>query len=143
MLDVATLLWEECEDEIHIPEMGTWESIGTPKLQSSMVGVKTPRIEKFFISLESYQSVENGLAWAIWTFVAQVMVERKAGSQTGSLTPDHQKSIIDSTPMRAGGVRHVVEKLSTRATSLLETSSQSEVWAKSYDSTKWQESKLG
>jgi hypothetical protein len=21
----------ECEDEIHIPEMGTWESFGTPK----------------------------------------------------------------------------------------------------------------
>jgi hypothetical protein len=34
-----------------------------PKFQSSIVGVKTPRIEAFFISLESYQSidVENGL----------------------------------------------------------------------------------
>ncbi len=28
---VATLLLEECEDDTHIPEMGTWESTGTPK----------------------------------------------------------------------------------------------------------------
>jgi hypothetical protein len=30
-LDVATLLWEECDDETHTPKMGTWESTGTPK----------------------------------------------------------------------------------------------------------------
>jgi hypothetical protein len=45
--------------------MGTWESIGIfEKFQSSIAGVKTPRNEAFFISLESYQSVnvENGLA---------------------------------------------------------------------------------
>jgi hypothetical protein len=30
-LNVATLLWEECEDETHTPKMGTWESIGTPE----------------------------------------------------------------------------------------------------------------
>jgi hypothetical protein len=28
---VATPLLEECEDDTHIPEMGTWESFGTPK----------------------------------------------------------------------------------------------------------------
>jgi hypothetical protein len=28
---VATLLWEECEDETHILEMGTWESAETPE----------------------------------------------------------------------------------------------------------------
>jgi hypothetical protein len=28
---IATLLWEECEDETNTPKMGTWESIGTPK----------------------------------------------------------------------------------------------------------------
>jgi hypothetical protein len=33
--------------------------------------------------------VQNGLAWAIWTYVAQVMVERRVGSQTGNLTLDH------------------------------------------------------
>jgi hypothetical protein len=29
--DVATPLLEECEDDTHTPEMGTWESSGTPK----------------------------------------------------------------------------------------------------------------
>jgi hypothetical protein len=28
---VATLLLEDCEDDTRTPEMGTWESIGTPK----------------------------------------------------------------------------------------------------------------
>jgi hypothetical protein len=31
MSPIATLPWEEWEDDIHTPEMGTWESIGTPK----------------------------------------------------------------------------------------------------------------
>jgi hypothetical protein len=37
---------------------------GLPKLQSLISRVKTPHIEGFFISLESYQNVdvENGLA---------------------------------------------------------------------------------
>jgi hypothetical protein len=39
--------------------------------------------------------IKNGLALAIWTFVTQVMGKRRAGSQIGSLTPDHQKSGID------------------------------------------------
>jgi hypothetical protein len=62
-----------------------------PKTQSLIVGVKTPCIEVFFIPLESFWSVdvENGLTLAIWISATQVMVERKAGSQTGSLTPDH------------------------------------------------------
>jgi hypothetical protein len=29
IIGVATLLLEECEDEIHTPELGTWESTGT------------------------------------------------------------------------------------------------------------------
>jgi hypothetical protein len=71
--------------------------------------------------LEIYRSldVENGLAWAIWTFATQVMAKRKVGSQTGSLTPDHQKLRIDPTLMCAGEVRHIIGKLSTRATSFL------------------------
>jgi hypothetical protein len=43
--------------------------------------------------------------------------------------------------MCAGGVRHGVEKLSKRATSLVQTLSQSEVEARSYDVPKSQESK--
>ncbi len=68
--------------------------LGSPprlsKLQSSITGVKTPRIGVFFISLKSYLSVdvENGLTWAIWTFATQVMAKRKAGSKTDNLTFD-------------------------------------------------------
>ncbi len=42
-------------------------------------------------NMERYWSVdgENGLAWAIWTSATQLMVKRRAESQTGSLTPDH------------------------------------------------------
>jgi hypothetical protein len=38
----------------------------------------------FFIPLERSRSVDvqNGLAWAIWTSAAQVMVKRRVGSQT-------------------------------------------------------------
>jgi hypothetical protein len=73
------------------PEWELGSPPGLPKLQSSIAGVKTPRIVAFFISLEIYWNVdvENGLAWAIWTSVTQVMAKRKVGSQTNSLTPDH------------------------------------------------------
>ncbi len=78
---VATPLLEECEDDTHIPEMGTWESFGTWEFQSLISGVKTPRLEAFFISLERYRSldVENGLARAIWTSKTQVMPKEGLG----------------------------------------------------------------
>jgi hypothetical protein len=43
--------------------------------------VKTPRIGVFFISMERSWSVDvqNGLAWAIWTYAAQAMGKRRAG----------------------------------------------------------------
>jgi hypothetical protein len=46
------------------PEMGTWESVRTPKTLELDLGVKTLRLKEFLISLESYQGVdvENGLA---------------------------------------------------------------------------------
>jgi hypothetical protein len=61
-----------------------------PKFHSSISGVKTACIESFFISLESYQSVdiENGLAWAIRKFAAQVMTKRNVGSQKVENRPD-------------------------------------------------------
>jgi hypothetical protein len=42
-----------------------------------------------FTSLERFRSVdvENGLAWAIWPFAAQVKTKRKARSQTGCRNP--------------------------------------------------------
>jgi hypothetical protein len=47
------------------------------------------------------------------------MAKRRAGSRTASLTPDHKESGIDLFPMSDSGVQHGVEKLSTRATTLL------------------------
>jgi len=47
-----------------LPKWGLGSPSRLPKLQSSIARVKTPCLEAFFISLESYQSVyvENGLA---------------------------------------------------------------------------------
>jgi hypothetical protein len=74
-----------------LPKVGSWSPSGLPKTQSSIAGVKSPRIWALLVSLETSWNVDvqNGLAWAIWTFVAQVMGKRRAGSQSGSLTLDH------------------------------------------------------
>jgi hypothetical protein len=68
-----------------LPKVGSRSLLGLPKIQSSSSGVKTPRIGVFLIPLERSWSVnvQNGLAWAIWTFAAQVMGKRMAKSQTG------------------------------------------------------------
>jgi hypothetical protein len=60
-------------------------------LQRAIVGVKNQWLEEFLISLESPWNVDvqNGLASPIWTSKTQVMAKKRAGSQIGSLTPDH------------------------------------------------------
>jgi hypothetical protein len=72
-------------------KMGLGSPSRLPKTQSVIARVKTPRIKAFFIPLERSWSVDvqNDLAWAIWTSATQVMVERRARSQIGSLTLDH------------------------------------------------------
>jgi hypothetical protein len=47
------------------------------------------------------------------------MAKRRAESQIGNLTPDQKKSGIDPIHLAAEGVRHTIEKLSTRTTTLL------------------------
>jgi hypothetical protein len=61
-VSVATPLLEECEDDSPLPKWGLGSLLGLPKLPSSIVGVKTPCIEVFSISLERLRSVdvENG-----------------------------------------------------------------------------------
>jgi hypothetical protein len=63
-LNVATLLWENVKMRLTLLKWGLGSLPGLPKLQSSIVGIKTSCLEVFFISLESYQNVdvENGLA---------------------------------------------------------------------------------
>jgi len=75
----------------HLEKLGIWSPSGLPNVQSSTEGPKTTRIGVFLVSLERSWSVniENALTLGIWTSVAQVMGKRRAGSQTGSLTPDH------------------------------------------------------
>jgi hypothetical protein len=145
LVSVATPLWAKCEGEAHTPKSGKLESYGTTENSELDCRGQTPRIWAFLVSLESSWSVDvqNGLAWAIWTSETQVMGKRRAGSQTGSLTPDHYKSGIDLFPMCALRVRHGVGKLSSRATSLVQTSSRSEVGARSYEVPKSRESKPG
>jgi hypothetical protein len=88
---VATLLWKSVRMKLTFLKWRLKGPLGLLKLQSSIAGVKTPCIRVLFISLGSYWSVDvkNGLAWAIWTSAEHVMAKRKAGSQAGSLTPDH------------------------------------------------------
>jgi hypothetical protein len=139
-------MWENVRMNTHTPKwtpiLGSWSPGGLPKLQKAIAKVKTPRLEEFFISLEIYWSADvwNGLAWPIWTSTTQVMGKRKAESQVGSLTPNHGKLGIDSIPLRAGGVWHIVEKLLTRATTLIQTLSRLEVCTRSYSPAKLQNS---
>jgi hypothetical protein len=75
-----------------LAKLGLGSPPGLLKFQSSIAKVKTSCIRVFFISLESYRNVdvENGLAWAIWTFVAHVMAKRRAAeSQISNSTSDH------------------------------------------------------
>jgi hypothetical protein len=71
------------------------------------------------------------------------MSKRRARSQTTNLTSDHKKSGIDLFLMSPQGVRHDVGKLSTRATTLVETSSRFEFGARSYECPKLRDSNLG
>jgi hypothetical protein len=78
-----------------LPKMGLGSPPGLPKSQSVIAQVKTPCIQASFISLERSWSldVQNGLVGAIWTYAAQVMVERRAGSQIWQ---------FDSWPLKVG-----------------------------------------
>jgi hypothetical protein len=80
-----------------LPKMGLGSPSGLLKTQSAIAGVKTPFIEAFFILLKRSWGVDvqNGLAWSIWTFVAQVMVQRRAMSQTAKLNWQ-----FDSRPLK-------------------------------------------
>jgi hypothetical protein len=124
-LHVATPLWGKCEDEIHTPESGDLESSGTPTtLEFNCRSQNTSPWGVLYID----GKVSKCKCWK-WpcmshqTSTTQVMVKRRARSQTGSLIPNHKKSRIDPTPGRAEGVWHNIGKLLRRATSLLQIGS--------------------
>ncbi len=70
------------------------------------------------------------------------MAKRRAKSQIANLTPDQKKSRIDLIYLATNNVRHIVGKLSTRATTSLQVAPQSEVFSQSYGAPKSQESQL-
>ncbi|CAM6008978.1 unnamed protein product [Sphagnum balticum] len=70
------------------------------------------------------------------------MAKRRAGSQIASLTPDQKKSGIDPIYLASDNVPYTVEKLLTRATTLLQTALRSEVYSQSYGAPKLRESPL-
>jgi len=70
------------------------------------------------------------------------MAKRRAWSQTASLTPDQKKSGIDPIYLAEDNMRHIIGKLSTRATTLLQTTLRSEVYSQSYGVPKLWESQL-
>ncbi len=74
-----------------------------------------------FISLESSWNVDvlNEFVLLIWTSETQVMAKKRVGSQTANLTFDQKKLGIDLIYLAAGGVRHIIGKISTRDTTLL------------------------
>jgi len=61
--DVSHPYFENVRMRLTLPKWGLGSLTGLSKFQSLIVGVKTPCIRVFFISLERYQSVdvENGL----------------------------------------------------------------------------------
>jgi hypothetical protein len=78
-LEAIFIIWPQCRNPT-FGKVWKWHShsrngdLGilrdSQKFQSSIARVKTPRLEAFFMSLKSYWSVdvENGLAWAIWSW---------------------------------------------------------------------------
>ncbi len=64
---VATPLWRSVKMTFTLPKCGLGSHSGLPKTQNSIAGVKTPRLELFFISLKRSWNVDvkNGLTW-VW-----------------------------------------------------------------------------
>jgi hypothetical protein len=97
-----------------------------------------------FISLESSWNVNvlNEFVLLIWTSETQVMAKRRIGSQIANLTLDQKKLGIDLIYLAIGGVRHIIGKLLTKNTTLLQTTSRSDVCLQSYGAPKLRKSQL-
>jgi hypothetical protein len=78
----------------------------------------------------------------IWTLEAQVIAKRKVGNQIGNLTLNHKKLGIIRISLHEGNMPHIIGKLSTRATTCFQTSSQLKVYTQSYGPSNLWESQL-
>jgi hypothetical protein len=144
-LIVATPLWGKCEVATHIPKNGTCEPSETPQ------------------NSEHNRRGQNTSHWDVLYTVGKVLKfrcpkwPRMSHLDISNISYGRKKGResnwqFDSRPQKVGnrlapgvcrGVRQTVEKLSRRATSLLQTLSQSEVRARSYEHPKSRESKPG
>jgi hypothetical protein len=126
---VVTPIWKECKDETHTPEMGTWESVGTPKFS------------------EFDCKGQNILHWGVLYIIGKLSKLRcrkwvcmshldicntsygKNKGRESNWQFDSQPLKVRNRPtqVRVGEVRHTTGKLSMRATTFLQNSSQSEV----------------
>jgi hypothetical protein len=79
------------EDETPTPKVGDLESSGTPeRLEFDSKGQNTSHWGVLGVIGKVLKCrCPNALALVIWTSATQVMGKRRAGSQIGSLTPDH------------------------------------------------------
>jgi hypothetical protein len=118
-----------CEDDTYTFEMGTWESSGTPEtLEFDCKGQNTLNCSVLYIIGKILKPKCRK-----WACMGHLDICSTSYGKKKSWEPNWQfdsrplKVGIDPTPVCEGGVRHTIKKLSTRATSFLSTSSQSEV----------------
>jgi len=114
------------------------ESQWTSKiLESDLRGQNSmPCVVLYIIGKLLERRCRKWLALLIWTSETQVMAKRKAGGQIASLIPDQKKLGINPIYLAAKNVRHTIGKLSTKATTLLETAPRSDVYLQSYGAPK-------
>jgi hypothetical protein len=70
------------------------------------------------------------------------MAKRRVGNQIVNLIPNQKKSGIDPIYLAANNVRHIIGKLSMRATTLLQTTPRSKVCLQNYGAPKLREFRL-
>jgi hypothetical protein len=135
-MNVATPLWGKCEVATHTPENGTWKSSGT--LENSEFDCRG----------------QNTSPWGVLYTVGKVLKFRCpkwprmchldiCSTNYGRKKGRESNWQFDSRPLKVGNRpdRGACKRSATHC--LLQTSSRLEVWARSYECPKPQESKPG
>jgi hypothetical protein len=141
---VATLVSPKWECQTRTPENGSLESSGTPKnseddlKDQNTLPRNIPYIVGKIFKLRCLQCPRI-LDLDIYTPSYGQKKGRESNCQFNSRP---LKAKINQFPMSNFGVQYVIGKISTRATTLVQTLLQSEVKARSYDLSKSQESEI-
>ncbi len=142
---VTTPLWAKCEGEAHTPKSGNLESSGTPKCSElELKGQNTSHWNVLGVTGKVLKC-----RCLNWPRIGHLDICSPSYGQKKGRESNWQ---FDSRPLKSGinlfltfaaEVRHGVGKLSRRATTLVQTSSRSELRARSYGCPKSRESKPG